>query len=175
MIADQINHAREVNPKVRRFPFSSPMESLASQARPAAVLWLAGFFQAARLHRVVSFCARSSASVHTFFSLDFVLILFDFWWAKLTSSQPARSFDYLFVSMTLSISCRMQLEGTIHQDCTVLPAERAYLPWEVPSFVIDFDPRLNFVFFLLLWCVVDLELLEHVSRVSQFFALKCCS
>lgn len=77
--------------------------------------------------------------------------------------------------MTLSISCRMQLEGTIHQDCTVLPAERAYLPWEVPSFVIDFDPRLNFVFFLLLWCVVDLELLEHVSRVSQFFALKCCS
>ncbi|PWZ41507.1 Protein EI24 [Zea mays] len=61
MIADQINHAREVNPKVRRFPFSSPMESLASQARPAAVLWLAGFFQAARLHRVVSFCASSKA------------------------------------------------------------------------------------------------------------------
>ncbi|ONM17389.1 Protein EI24-like protein [Zea mays] len=61
MIADQINHAREVNPKVRRFPFSSPMESLASQARPAAVLWLAGFFQAARLHRVVSFCASSRA------------------------------------------------------------------------------------------------------------------
>lgn len=34
------------------------MESLASQAKPAAVLWLAGFLQAARLHRVVSFCAR---------------------------------------------------------------------------------------------------------------------
>ncbi|CAL5067823.1 unnamed protein product [Urochloa decumbens] len=37
------------------------MESLASQARPAAVLWLAGFLQAARLHRVVSFCASSRA------------------------------------------------------------------------------------------------------------------
>uniref|UniRef100_A0A0E0P9D1 Uncharacterized protein n=1 Tax=Oryza rufipogon TaxID=4529 RepID=A0A0E0P9D1_ORYRU len=36
-----------------------PMESLASQARPAAVVWLAGFLQAARLHRVVSFCASS--------------------------------------------------------------------------------------------------------------------
>uniref|UniRef100_A0A0D9W537 Uncharacterized protein n=1 Tax=Leersia perrieri TaxID=77586 RepID=A0A0D9W537_9ORYZ len=35
------------------------MESLASQAKPAAVLWLAGFLQAARLHRVVSFCASS--------------------------------------------------------------------------------------------------------------------
>ncbi|KAG8064535.1 hypothetical protein GUJ93_ZPchr0004g40207 [Zizania palustris] len=35
------------------------MESLASQAKPAAVLWLAGFLQAARLHRVVSFCVRS--------------------------------------------------------------------------------------------------------------------
>ncbi|XP_006653417.1 protein EI24 homolog [Oryza brachyantha] len=33
--------------------------SLASQAKPAAVLWLAGFLQAARLHRVVSFCASS--------------------------------------------------------------------------------------------------------------------
>jgi hypothetical protein len=63
MIADQINHAREANPNERRFPFPSQMESLASQARPAAVLWLAGFLQAARLHRVVSFCARSSASV----------------------------------------------------------------------------------------------------------------
>lgn len=40
-------------------PFS--MESLASQARPAAVLWLAGFLEAARLHRVISFCARFSA------------------------------------------------------------------------------------------------------------------
>ncbi|XP_062185596.1 protein EI24 homolog isoform X2 [Phragmites australis] len=37
------------------------MESLASQARPAAVLWLAGFLQAARLHRVVSFCVSSRA------------------------------------------------------------------------------------------------------------------
>nr|CAB3487079.1 unnamed protein product [Digitaria exilis] len=37
------------------------MESLASQARPAAVLWLAGFLQAARLHRVVFFCASSRA------------------------------------------------------------------------------------------------------------------
>ncbi|OEL25563.1 Protein EI24-like protein [Dichanthelium oligosanthes] len=37
------------------------MDSLASQARPAAVLWLAGFLQAARLHRVVSFCASSRA------------------------------------------------------------------------------------------------------------------
>ncbi|KQJ82671.1 protein EI24 homolog [Brachypodium distachyon] len=35
------------------------MESLASQAKPAAVLWLAGFLQAARLHRVFFFCARS--------------------------------------------------------------------------------------------------------------------
>lgn len=37
------------------------MESLASQAKPAAVLWLAGFLQAARLHRVVSFCVSSRA------------------------------------------------------------------------------------------------------------------
>jgi hypothetical protein len=57
------------------------MESLASQARPAAVFWLAGFLQAARLHRVVSFCARSAASVHSpFYSpfyFSFYLILLE--------------------------------------------------------------------------------------------------
>ncbi|GJN02908.1 hypothetical protein PR202_ga20300 [Eleusine coracana subsp. coracana] len=37
------------------------MESLASQARPVAVLWLAGFLEAARLHRVISLCASSKA------------------------------------------------------------------------------------------------------------------
>ncbi|KAK3142583.1 hypothetical protein QOZ80_4BG0348550 [Eleusine coracana subsp. coracana] len=37
------------------------MESLASQAKPLAVLWLAGFFEAARLHRVISLCASSKA------------------------------------------------------------------------------------------------------------------
>lgn len=77
--------------------------------------------------------------------------------AKLASSELAQSFDYLFVSITFSISGWMQLEGTIHQDCTVLPAERAYLPGEV-LFVTDIDPRLNFVFFWLLWCVVALKL-----------------
>ena len=83
---------------------------------------------------------------HTLFSLDFLVILFDFWGAELASSDPAQRFDYLFVSITLWISGWMQLEGTIHQDCTVLPAERAYLPGEVPSFVIDFDSRLIFFF-----------------------------
>ena len=62
--SDDFESNRRTAAESRRLPFPaspspSPMESLASQARPAAVLWLAGFLQAARLHRVVSFCARS--------------------------------------------------------------------------------------------------------------------
>lgn len=39
--------------------------------------------------------------------------------------------------------------------------------------MIDFDPRLNFVFFFLLWCMVGFKLLELVNRVSQFCNFKC--
>ncbi|GJN27595.1 hypothetical protein PR202_gb15629 [Eleusine coracana subsp. coracana] len=58
-LADQIIHAKRNSSTLSLFPFS--MESLASQAKPLAVLWLAGFFEAARLHRVISLCASSKA------------------------------------------------------------------------------------------------------------------
>ena len=54
----------------------------------------------------------------------------------------------------------MQLEGTIHQDRTVLPAERPHLPGKVRWFVIEFESRLDYVSVVALECGKDLKLLE---------------
>jgi len=62
----------------------------------------------------------------------------------------------------------MQLEGTIHQDRTVLPAERPHLPGKVRWFVIEFESRLDYVSVVALECGKDLKLLELVSRLYSF-------
>jgi hypothetical protein len=47
------------------------MESIVSQVRPLAVLWLTGFLQVVHVHRVISFCVRFSDSPHLICFINF--------------------------------------------------------------------------------------------------------
>uniref|UniRef100_A0A0E0H111 Uncharacterized protein n=1 Tax=Oryza nivara TaxID=4536 RepID=A0A0E0H111_ORYNI len=97
------------------------MESLASQAKPAAVLWLAGFLQAARLHRVVSFCASSrplSARIAQCFLLNGFIFL--------GSLLTLKSVVIPILSWILPGDCS-QLQGQHLCDHTVAVATYSFL------------------------------------------------
>jgi hypothetical protein len=47
------------------------MESIVSQVRLLAVLWLTSFLQVVHVHRVISFCVRFSDSPHLICFINF--------------------------------------------------------------------------------------------------------
>ncbi|KAF2934063.1 hypothetical protein DAI22_04g134200 [Oryza sativa Japonica Group] len=118
------------------------MESLASQAKPAAVLWLAGFLQAARLHRVVSFCASSrplSARIAQCFLLNGFIFL--------GSLLTLKSVVIPILSWILPGDCS-QLQGQHLCDHTVAVATYSFLRsvliqifyvlWFYPLYIFSF-------------------------------------
>uniref|UniRef100_A0A0E0KQU4 Uncharacterized protein n=1 Tax=Oryza punctata TaxID=4537 RepID=A0A0E0KQU4_ORYPU len=112
------------------------MESLASQAKPAAVLWLAGFLQAARLHRVVSFCA-SSRPLSVRIAQCFLLNGFIFLGSLLT----LKSVVIPILLWILPEDCS-QLQGQLLCDRTVAVATYSFLRYnDIAKHALDVVKR----------------------------------
>uniref|UniRef100_A0A0D3FW15 Protein EI24 homolog n=1 Tax=Oryza barthii TaxID=65489 RepID=A0A0D3FW15_9ORYZ len=129
------------------------MESLASQAKPAAVLWLAGFLQAARLHRVVSFCASSrplSARIAQCFLLNGFIFL--------GSLLTLKSVVIPILSWILPGDCS-QLQEQHLCDHTVAVATYSFLRsvliqifyvlWFYPLYIFSFVLSMDYCFTIL--------------------------
>jgi hypothetical protein len=162
------------NPKERRFPFF-PSRRWSRLPRKRGRRRCSGSPASSRPRASTALSPSAPGPPpplsHTLFSLDFVVILFDFWGGWISVLWPSSKVRllvryYNLVDFWLDAARGHYPSGLHSASCWT-----GLSSWEGTVLVIDFDPRLNFVFFFLLWCMVGFKLLELVSRVLQFCTL----